>query len=397
MDQTLLATNLVPEMLSPIHSHGILRNNFAASSNAMFFTRNNHSTQVAMNSRNKCSPLRTLNKGVLKASKSNNITTMKSNNVSFVSSGGTMIPNSQFYDERGKDELKPLWYSREELMDSCNEAKEIVKLIHLVGGKFEEIDHSRHCVVGLEKYHGKKEREKYRKLLIRSVLIRQEMNRGLGLGTNENECLSQISQMMSSTFKDFALWQAAMHEFHAYGNSLPANSLLLQQTLIQRHKVKLNGPSTCTGHTVSNSNCAVHINNHCGLQKLPGTTTADTTSVSLESRKGELLMIGSTPLPIIDANNPSISSNVRNTNLRLTRDFDQHAIVHKIQPLQCTLEHNQEQYRKKRPQEYLQDVKTIMDGYVERKRLRTEVGHLMGAAQLLGSTQMMGIQSILTP
>lgn len=108
-------------------------------------------------------------------------------------------------------------------------------------------------------------------------------------------------------------------------------------------------------------------------------------------------MIGSTPLPIIDANNPSISSNVRNTNLRLTRDFDQHAIVHKIQPLQCTLEHNQEQYRKKRPQEYLQDVKTIMDGYVERKRLRTEVGHLMGAAQLLGSTQMMGIQSILTP
>lgn len=110
-------------------------------------------------------------------------------------------------------ERKELWYSREELMNACLEAKKIVKIINAVNGDYAAIDHSKVCVVGLEKFHGKKEREKYRKLLIKSVLIRQEMNRGLG--RQDADCLCEISNMISSSFKEFALWQAAMHKFHA--------------------------------------------------------------------------------------------------------------------------------------------------------------------------------------
>ena len=99
-------------------------------------------------------------------------------------------------------------------MNSCLEAKKIVQIIDSVNGNFGAIDHSRVCVVGLEKFHGKKEREKYRKLLIKSVLIRQEMNRGLG--RSDENCLCEISEMISSSFKEFALWQAAMHKFHAH-------------------------------------------------------------------------------------------------------------------------------------------------------------------------------------
>ena len=101
-------------------------------------------------------------------------------------------------------------------MESCSEAKQIVGIINSVNGDMEAIDHNTICVVGLEKFHGKKERDNCRKLLIRSVLIRQEMNRGLGL-VDDPEGLCEISEMISSSFKEFALWQAAMHKFHAYG------------------------------------------------------------------------------------------------------------------------------------------------------------------------------------
>lgn len=127
-----------------------------------------------------------------------------------------VIPKCSLLSERTRDQLKAFWYSREELMDSCVEAKKIIKIILSVDGKMEAIDHSQFCVVGLEKFHGKKEREKYRKLLIKSVLIRQEMSRRLGLGHDAN-CLAEISSEISATFKEFALWQAAMHRFHAYG------------------------------------------------------------------------------------------------------------------------------------------------------------------------------------
>jgi hypothetical protein len=130
--------------------------------------------------------------------------------------GDKIIPRAKHQIERTKDQLKSSWYSREDLMESCVEARKIVTMINSVNGDMDAIDHSRVCVVGLEKFHSKKEREKYRKLLIRSVLIRQEMNRGLGLRYDVN-CLSEISQLISSSFKEFALWQAAMHKFHAYG------------------------------------------------------------------------------------------------------------------------------------------------------------------------------------
>lgn len=140
--------------------------------------------------------------------------TRKSRGVSFDSSGVIIIPPGEPQTMRFKDELRSSWYTREELMESCYEAKKIVKIINAVNGNFHAIDHSQICIVGLEKFHGKKEREKYRKLLIRSVLIRQEMNRGLGIGQDTN-CLCEISEMISSSFKEFALWQAAMHKFHA--------------------------------------------------------------------------------------------------------------------------------------------------------------------------------------
>jgi len=126
------------------------------------------------------------------------------------------------------EERKELWYSREELMNSCLEAKKIVTIINSVNGDYGAIDHSKVCVVGLEKFHGKKEREKYRKLLVKSVLIRQEMNRGLG--RQDTDCLCEISNMISSSFKEFALWQAAMHKFHANSSDVSTQSRMQAET-----------------------------------------------------------------------------------------------------------------------------------------------------------------------
>ena len=42
------------------------------------------------------------------------------------------------------------------------------------------------------------------------------MNRGLGI-RHDAKSIAEISEMISKTFKEFALWQAAMHKFHAYG------------------------------------------------------------------------------------------------------------------------------------------------------------------------------------
>lgn len=265
---------------------------------------------------------------------------MKSTKVSFSPSKGTLIPNSTFYEQRRKDELKTLWYSREELMDSCNEAKDIVRLIHTVGGKFEEIDHSQHCVVGLEKYHGKKERETYRKLLIRSVLIRQEMNRGLGLGTDENECLSEISQMMSSSFKDFALWQAAMHEFQAHGKSQPSHSLLLQHR--QRMEREANSPTPATNHdTITNTKSAPVSNLYCDPQRpSEGAPDAPHTValVAVESGKRRRMMIDTGTFPIVRASDPTDSP--CNTSARLLCvDPNQHTAARRTEPPQLSSQH----------------------------------------------------------
>ncbi|KAG7355855.1 hypothetical protein IV203_000541 [Nitzschia inconspicua] len=259
--------------------------------------------------------------------------------VSFAPMGDKIIPNNNFYANRTKEELKELWYSREELMHSCYEAKKIVKLIHLVGGKLEEIDHSRHCVVGLEKYHGKKERERYRKMLIRSVLIRQEMNRGLGLGASENGCLSEISQMMSASFKDFALWQAAMHEFHAYGSSKPSQSLLASKGLV-----------------LGKRNCPLEIQiakrpkQQCSLE----TTNALATTIHGKSNLAAdfcRIQRGATPKDTAMAS--TTATELTNTAQNTVHD-------------EISLH---------------QDMVKAMEGYVARKRLRCEVATLVEAHQ----------------
>lgn len=119
-----------------------------------------------------------------------------------------------------RDERKCLWYSREELTNSCLEAKEIVQIINQVNGDYAAIDHSKVCVVGLEKFHGKRERDKYRKLLVKAVLARQEINRGLG--KRDSDCRCEVSTVISNSFKEFALWQAAMHKFHASSPDEPS-------------------------------------------------------------------------------------------------------------------------------------------------------------------------------
>ena len=145
-------------------------------------------------------------------------TLQREKKVKFDPDGDRFIPPCIHQSAKTKEQMKASWYSREDLMDSCAEAKKIVKMIHSVDGNMDAIDHTQVCVVGLEKFHGKKDRDKHRKLLIRSVLIRQEMNRNLGVRHEANAtCLSEISQLISSSFKEWALWQASMHAFHAHG------------------------------------------------------------------------------------------------------------------------------------------------------------------------------------
>jgi hypothetical protein len=212
-------------------------------------------------------------------------------------------------------------------MDSCNEAKKIVQMINMAGGKLETIDHNRHCVVGLEKYHLKKEREKYRKLLTRTILVRQQMNRGLGLGPNDDDgCLSQISEMMSTSFKDFALWQAAMHEFHAYGSTKPCPSLISKSIAsCQPSSNEMKGTkrprqllleSTFGGGMDRPNNNPLIMNHN---KDHPGLTTSTTTTVNSAVEA--------------HANNPRLVHN---------------------------------------------DIREVMEGYMERKRLRCEVGTLIG-------------------
>lgn len=268
--------------------------------------------------------------------------------VSFAPTGDTtIIPNNDLYANRPKEELKQLWYSREELMASCNEAKKIVKLIHLVGGKLEAIDHSRHCVVGLEKYHGKKEREKYRKMLIRSVLIRQEMNRGLGLGTAENGCLSEISQMMSSSFKEFALWQAAMHEFHAYGSSKPSQSLLESKAaavVAQRDCP----PSMAELPVAKRPRQCMLETSFSGADDTLSTNELNTLS-SVRHTESETYASA-------DTCTASATLNSMNDNTNLTNTVQNSISLH-------------------------HDMVKVMEGYRERKRLRCEVATLVDAHQ----------------
>lgn len=122
------------------------------------------------------------------------------------------IPTPSHHSIQSEEDIKTRWYSKRELAIGCREAKQIVSVINSVNGNWNAIDHSQICIVGLEKFHGKKERDTNKKLLIQSVLIRQQMNRNLGM-VNDTNSLNDISSMISASFKEFARWQAAMHMF----------------------------------------------------------------------------------------------------------------------------------------------------------------------------------------
>mmetsp|Transcript_66905 Transcript_66905/g.193355 ORF Transcript_66905/g.193355 Transcript_66905/m.193355 type:complete len:283 (-) Transcript_66905:74-922(-) len=124
-----------------------------------------------------------------------------------------LIPTVEGPTSLEEDDIKLLWYNHRELAHSCLEAKKIVKIIDEVNGNYGAIDLEKYCVVGLEKFHNKKEKEKYRKLLVKAVLLKQEMNRDMG--KQDADCVCDVSAMISSSFTEFALWQAAMHKFHA--------------------------------------------------------------------------------------------------------------------------------------------------------------------------------------
>lgn len=233
--------------------------------------------------------------------------------VQFSTTEKTFISDTAFYAQRKKDELKSLWYSRAELVDTCQEAKGIIKMIHLAGGKLDSIDHTQHCVVGLEKFQGKKEREKYRKLLVRAVLIRQEMNRGMGL---PNESLSEISKMMSASFRDYALWQAALHKLHAsdaHNGSSTATSSTVVSTTTASEKECLNDGTTETMQTTS--------------KKRARTASGHT--------QHNHIMSSSEDLTVVD------------------------------NPVQT------------KPEVLRREMSTVMEGYVERKRLRSQVHQLI--------------------
>lgn len=131
----------------------------------------------------------------------------------------TTIPAPLHFSNLSEEELRACWYSKRELAIGCREAKQTVALINSVNGDWSSIDHSKICIVGLEKFHGKKERDANKKLLIKSVLIRQEMNKNLGI-IQETNGLKEISTMISASFNEYARWQAAMHMIHAHGSQL---------------------------------------------------------------------------------------------------------------------------------------------------------------------------------
>ena len=127
--------------------------------------------------------------------------------------------------ERRRKRKRVLWYSREEMAPARDEAKEIIRMIHSVGGDIEKIDHSKVCVIGLEKFHNGHENEQCRRLLIRSILVRQQMNKSMKVDVDDaSQSLVDISTLLSKSFVEFALWQGALNTAHAYGTVNPTTT-----------------------------------------------------------------------------------------------------------------------------------------------------------------------------
>lgn len=133
-----------------------------------------------------------------------------------------MCDSKAAYDELIEEKKREFWYSREDLMSSRSEAKHIIRLIHAVGGDLDKIDHSEVCVIGVEKFHRGHENEKCRRLLIRSILVRQQLNKSSGIDKREAEqSLCDISELLSKSFVEYAKWQGSLNAVHAYGTVQP--------------------------------------------------------------------------------------------------------------------------------------------------------------------------------
>ena len=142
--------------------------------------------------------------------------------VAFDQSRDSVIPNDVEHDHLSDESRKLLWYTREELKPSCREAKNIIRIINSLGGNFDAIDQNRFCTVGLEKFHNVEEKEKCRRFMIRSILKRQDLNRTLGIHHGDHS-LREISETLSESFREFALWQGTMHVYQAYGMLVEAS------------------------------------------------------------------------------------------------------------------------------------------------------------------------------
>ena len=137
------------------------------------------------------------------------------------------------YDELCRKRKREFWYSREDLASSRSEAKQIIRMIHAVGGDLDKIDHSSVCVIGVEKFHRGHENEKCRRLLIRSILVRQQLNKSNSVDIRDAEqSLCDISELLSKSFVEYAKWQGSLNAVHAYGTVQPKAALSVQSLLL---------------------------------------------------------------------------------------------------------------------------------------------------------------------
>jgi hypothetical protein len=154
------------------------------------------------------------------------------------------------------------WYTQEDMAPARAEAKQIIRMIHAVGGDIEKIDHSKLCVIGLEKFHNGHENERCRRLLIRSILVRQEMNKSMGLTQHDaDQSLFDISELLSKSFVEFARWQGALNAAHAYGsaNSNGSSNAIDNETDTSTNtssSTKATGATT-TSSTLSSANSSL--------------------------------------------------------------------------------------------------------------------------------------------
>lgn len=114
-------------------------------------------------------------------------------------------PSNSLVDKQKKRAL--CWYTNEELEESRVDARQAIDALHRVGGEFEAVDDSKHCIRGIEKYADMVEKVTLQKRLVDSVLHQQDLNRQTRASTGEDQ-IAFISCMLSDPFKEVAKYHA---------------------------------------------------------------------------------------------------------------------------------------------------------------------------------------------